>query len=145
MSIMLKYEDALRLGSGDVILVRGTARMILKGPRDGPPPRRNSSIGHPAIYFHFPILHRSWTGRAYTCYLWNDIKNIASLPPSPLLSKEWATIERDRLLSQGFDVDREIKREIAEDERMSKIHDEPTSPAVRFMRICSALHKRKNR
>jgi hypothetical protein len=67
-------------------------RTILSGPQD----HRNGSLS-----VNFPIRHKSWTGRPYTCYHWNDLKRIISWTGKR--NKALCTPEElERLLFGGF-------------------------------------------
>jgi hypothetical protein len=155
--VLLTYDEALKLGAGDILLVNGIARMIIEGPRDRPPPVKKISFGHPAIYFHLPIHRRSWTNRPYTCVLWNDLKFIARIPRKKLDVRTFAEVERHKLESIGFKIDFEVNREIEEErKRIERIKngvygdryrpDEVTpSVAGRFVKMCCRMHGRKGK
>ncbi len=135
--ITLSYADALKLGAGDVLIVRGIARLIISGPRDNPPRRKPECHDrNPAIYFTFPIHRRSWTGRAYTLYLWNDLKWFARIPERPLPASTFAAVEREWLESQGFNVNAEIKREVAQERRLAKVFERPVDKGVALVMAC---------
>lgn len=146
--VTLPFDVAMTLGAGDILLFRETPRLILEGPKDVPPPRIKIAGKHPAIHFVFSIHKRSWTGRANTVYLWNDIKRIARVPPKPLDASQIGPLERQKLIDMGFDPDREYRREKAEYDaycnRVRARGDEPDkSDGWRFLRVCQKISKRK--
>lgn len=148
--VTLPFDVAMTLGAGDILLFRETPRLILEGPKDRPPPQIKIAGKFPAIYFCFSIHHRSWTGRANTTYLWNDIKRLARVPPKPLDVAQIGPLERQKLVDMGFDPDYELRREKAEFERVNdNIRSNGGDPGQRkskawkFLRVCQKISKRK--
>jgi hypothetical protein len=104
----ISFRDFLSLRSGDLVVWRGKyLRTITKGPADEP--GRPLLPSHGAV--HFAIRHRSWTGRIYTVYSYNDLRD--KIAPAGkrtrglILPSEYETLE-----TAGFNVRRELRREL---------------------------------
>jgi len=102
----------MSLGAGDVLIWHPNPsnpyfRTVSEGPRD---------TGLAGIYL--PIRSRSWTGRSYTCKMWNDIKHICTLANIERRSL-FDEIELERLLSLGLKPKRDILHEASENKRLS--------------------------
>lgn len=106
-------EEWDKLKAGDVVLYGRLKRprLVLCGPADYPTPK-------PGRMVTFAILHRSWTNRAYTCKLFTYDGAKIELPREKLSPRLLAMLERVRLQAQGFDWRRELRRELAEDDRI---------------------------
>jgi len=150
-SITLPYEQAVTLGYGDVLIFDEVPRLIVEGPRDKKIVRKTERIGHhPAIYFTFPIHRRSWTGRAYTCYLWNDIKRRCRVPRRKIDFDVMTEAEEQNLRDIGFDPVAEIRREVmAEEKFIERIRgtsiEHEMSRGMRMLRACLRLKKRSTK
>lgn len=111
---MLTKKQFKSLKVGDVVLFRGNPRTVRNvswlNTRGG---------GRGAITFS--IRRRSWTGRIFTVYGYNDVKHFISLPRKHRGQSEVCRIEESLLIDNGFNVVREIKRELAEDDRCSRL------------------------
>lgn len=71
-ALTITEEQFLSLRHGSVIQWgddQTNRRTVLLGPADMVEPRPISRHG-----IHFPIKHRSWTGRLYTVYNWSELK-----------------------------------------------------------------------
>jgi hypothetical protein len=111
VTISLKQFCSLR--SGDLVIWHGRyLRTVVKGPSDNPNPE-----DHPTVIF--PIRRRSWRQRIDTVYNYNDMKcaiRVADKRTNGLmLPSEWKTLE-----VSGFDVRRELKRELKDAEGIAE-------------------------
>ena len=103
---VISKSDFLKLKHGDVLLWKHGSSVIYRTVIDGPA----DSGGGSRVYF--AIRRRSWTGRAKTCYGWNDIKHRITLVKKTTLVmlKE----ECEHLKDIGFNARKELVRELKE-------------------------------
>lgn len=139
--VLLPFDVAMTLGCGDVLMFGDVPRLILDGPKDNPPPKVKITGKNPAIHFTFSIHRRSWTGRAYTVQLWNEIKRLARVPDKRLSHKSLCDLETQLLRDMGFDIKKEMKREIREAMRLQEAfkdcRDYPkNNRSIRFLQAC---------
>lgn len=134
----LSRAQAESLGYGDVLIVNEVPRLILEGPRD------KRQMKSTALYFTFPIHRRSWTGRATTTRLYNDLKWTAYVPRKKFDLDVMSEAEQESLRDIGFDPIAEMRREIRHEEefraRIAKSKytslDGTISRAFRAMKVC---------
>lgn len=102
-------EQFKTLRNGDVILwKKGAARYfrtIVTGPAD-------RDDNYPCVTL--PIRKRSWTGRPYTIYGWNDIKDRIEYTGKRYTELLLNPEELERLVCAGFKVSKCLKRELKE-------------------------------
>lgn len=102
----------MALRAGDVLIWHPNPsnpyfRTVSEGPADS---------GKAGILL--PIRSRSWTGKSYTCKMWNDIKGICT--PSGLRRDSiYDEQELDRLLALGLKPKRDILHCMSENKRLS--------------------------
>jgi hypothetical protein len=124
-------KEWFRLKAGDVLLFKsGLVRTLIEGPADKP--GEDTQNG----YVKFPTRRRSWTNRAYTVYLWNDLKHkvVKKLTKTNrlMLKAEWRHLE-----NIGFNPKKEIMREVKEETERLKRLGRPVCPRL----IKLATHK----
>jgi hypothetical protein len=110
---VISKESFMKLKRGDVVLFgkRKTPRLVEIGPANYDPPNRTVV---------FAILKRSWTDRILTAYNYNDLKRTISLPRSERNKAELRRHALERLTDLGWNVQKEIARELKEFKRTRK-------------------------
>ncbi len=105
---MISKSDFNNLRHGDVVLWRNGSSAVYRTVIDGPADKDEREGNAVTL----AIRRRSWTGRAYTVYGWNDIKHRIKLIKKTSLVM--LAEERDRLKDIGFNVRRELARTLKE-------------------------------
>lgn len=106
---MISKKTFSRLKRGDVVLYNDTPRLVLEGPADRPKRKTRCT----AMYVTFAILHRSWTGRAYTVQDYHCVKHLLKVPRKRLSWRKLCAVEKQRLADIGFDWEKEMRREVS--------------------------------
>jgi len=124
---LISIPEWQSLGAGDVIDVGGTLRIVLDGPNgETPRQRRGRGVragcvwgGQASQYsILLSIRRRSWTGRAYTVYGYNDLRTRASIVKvSRYVYAGLMDLEAAILAEQGIDLRRELLRYRREESR----------------------------
>lgn len=109
---MITREDFMKLKAGDVLIWHPNPnnpyfRTVAEGPADS---------GKAGIYL--PIRSRSWTGKSYTCKMWNDIKNICT-PSTIRRDAVYDESELDRVLRLGLNPKKDLLHCMGENKRLS--------------------------
>ncbi len=128
----ISREQFLALKAGDVIVWRGKyLRTIEKGPGD-----YYAGSGYASI--QLPIRLMSWTKRIYTVVGYNDVRTKIALAPKRtgllMQPSEWKTLE-----GAGFDVRKELKRELREAEELAERMGRPLCGA--YPRLSKLIRK----
>lgn len=137
---MISLRQWCNIGSGDVLLIGRTMRIVLDGPRDrGVKPGAHSS----RTYITLMILRRSWTNRAQTLVNYHDGKHrvkriFRTLKPAAIAAVCRAGVEQ--LKAIGFDPVHEAKRELKSEEINTKRRGHGKTNAMRRLKIFIARH-----
>lgn len=101
---MITLKQFRKLKRGDVVLFgkRKVARVVQVGPANFEPPIDS---------IRFAIMRRSWTNRAVTCYGFNDVKRLLTIPRNKLHTPTIQRANEQALVDIGFNVDKEKRRE----------------------------------
>ena len=105
---MISKSAFRKLKRGDVVLFNGRPRTVQEGPGD------KAYFGGDFIVF--PILRRSWTGRATTTYNYHAVKDMIKLPPVKLSFTKICNLEKESLTRRGWNWHNEMWKEIKEAE-----------------------------
>ena len=123
---MISKLEFAKIKRGDVVLFNGTPRVVQEGPSDRQETLSRLASDDPESALNewgfrmritFSIRKRSWTGRAKTTYLYNDLKRVIQIAPK-LRLLEICKAEKDHLASIGFDWIKELRREVNESLRI---------------------------
>lgn len=142
---LIDWELFCRIRHGDILITKwdtlraGTYRLVLTGPADYDAEFRVVADETPTskAYVQVPIHARSWTKRAYTVMNFYDTVHVYGpcYAFRPHTARWACQLERDTLTRLGFDVVRELLREIADTERIERLGLEKyTAECKRWLR-----------